>query len=165
MATENSKAQEPTLSIRANIRPNVKKTTNKQKLKFSRLINELVENPPFFPDKGFLPTKTNKKEIKTRDDLSFTLKKDCHLTDKQTGLTHWAIPKHPQNHKLGTAIGINLFSEIVELTKNNRLDAKCAITWALYEIINTGIHSSIETGFIESMSEYAILGICSTIKQ
>ena len=159
MATENSNGQEPTSSILANICPNVKKTTNKQKLKFSRLINELVENPPSFPDEGFSPTKTNKKEIKTRDDLSFTLRKDCHLTDKQTGLTHWNHSQHPQNHRLCVEIGNKLFGEIVALKKNNPLDAKYAITWALYEIISKGFHGPIETGFIESMAEYTIRGM------
>ena len=92
-----------------------------------------------------------KHPIKSRDDLTFTIR------DENNGLINWHVKHYAQYWENGIALGERFFNEVIELARANPEDAYHALTFVWDRIFPAtyGEHS----GFMRSFARAAVAGI------
>lgn len=101
---------------------------------------------------AFQPTSEIDRQIRCRDDLSFTKR------DAEGRLTNWFVPGRDGNYHEHYGIGEIWFSEIVELARHDPEEAYYAMKFAGPELVRYSNYGHPE-GFFDQMARWAIAGI------
>lgn len=99
----------------------------------------------------------NRRQIKTREDLSFTKR------DEMGRLLNWFVPNRSNNYAEHVRIGQEFFSEIVELAKHNPKEAFYALLFSGKDMMRFG-DSGHSMGFAEMWAGFAIMAIMNDMK-
>ena len=98
----------------------------------------------------------SRRQIKTRDDLSFTKR------DEMGRLLNWFVPDRKDSFHEHVRIGQEFFAEIVELAKSNPKEAYQALRFSGEEMMRFGScgHS---VGFADMWAKFAMMAIINKI--
>lgn len=109
-----------------------------------------------------MTSRTKPTFIKSRDDLSFTLR------DRAGRLHNWVTPTTPTD--IPTAwhecysVGAQWFEEVVALAHHNPTEAHQALISACFEIASSPSGQGYAIGFLEQLSKWAVTGISQSLQ-
>lgn len=98
----------------------------------------------------------SRRQIKTRDDLSFTKR------DEMGRLLNWFVPNRKDCFHEHIRIGQEFFAEIVELAKNNPEEAYQALRFSGKEMMKFG-DCGHSVGFADMWAKFAMMAIINNI--
>ncbi|PKB90897.1 hypothetical protein A8A01_03045 [Ewingella americana] len=106
---------------------------------------------------AYKPQETKRRQIKSREDLSFTKR------DEVGRLLNWFVPARSNNYHEHVRIGQEFFMEIAELAKNNPKEAYEALCFSGKEMMRFG-DAGHSIGFAEMWAKFAMMALLNNTK-